>query len=71
MNQKMDNVRQEITESQRTERQLETRVHGLREEKLTLQSKMQQRETLASKKKDLTGQVKSLEREVKVSGWIM
>jgi DNA repair exonuclease SbcCD ATPase subunit len=62
----MDNKRQEITECQRTERQLEGRVHGLKEERLQLQSQLQKRETLISKKKDLMTQIESLESEVKV-----
>ncbi len=66
-NRKMDNKRQEITESQRTERQLEGRVHGLKEERLHLQSQQQKRETLVSKKKDLTVQIGSLENDVKVT----
>lgn len=66
LNRKMDNKRQEITESQRTERQLEGRVHSFKEERLQLQSQLQKRETLVSKKKDLTAQMGSLESEVKV-----
>ena len=66
LTQKMDNKRQEITESQRTERQMEGEVHRLKEEKLQMQSRMQKRETLVSKKNDLTSQVETLEREVRV-----
>lgn len=62
----MDNMRQEITDSQRTERELEGRVHKFKEERLQLQSQLQKRETLVSKKKDLTAQMGSLESEVKV-----
>lgn len=62
----MDHKRQEITDIQRTTRQLEDRVHELRENKLRLQGQLQKRETLLSKKKDLTMQVESLDREVKV-----
>lgn len=62
----MDNKRQEITDCQRTERQMEGAVHQLKEEKLQMQSRMQKRETLVSKKNDLTVQVETLEREVKV-----
>ena len=67
----MDNKRQEITESQRTERQLEGRVHQFKEERLQLQSQLQKRETLQSKKKDLTAQMGSLESEVKVCEAVM
>ena len=66
LTQKMDNKRQEITECQRTERQMEGEVHRLKEEKLEMQSRMQKRETLVSKRNDLTSQVETLEREVKV-----
>lgn len=66
LNRKMDNKRQEITESQRIERQLEIKVHSFKEEQLQLQSKLQKRETLISKKKDLTAQMESLDSEVKV-----
>ena len=69
----MDNKRQEITETQRMERQLEGRVHRLKEERLQLQSQLQKRETLLSKKSDLTTQMATLESEVKVRvvwwGW--
>lgn len=66
----MDNKRQEITESQRAERQLEVRVHSLKEDRLRLQSQLQKRETLVSKKNDLTTQMGTLEREVKVHVWV-
>ena len=66
LTQKLDNKRQEITDCQRTERQMEGEVHKKKEEKLELQSRMQKRETLLSKKNDLTSQVETLEREVKV-----
>lgn len=66
LNRRMDNKRQEITDSQRTERQLEGSVHTLREERLRLQSQLQKRETLVSKKGDLSAQVETLERDVKV-----
>ena len=67
---KIDNKRQEITESQRAERQLEVRVHSLKEDRLRLQSQLQKRETLISKKNDLTTQIGTLEREVKVHVWV-
>ena len=71
LGQKMDNKRQEISECQRTERDLESKVHRLKEEKLRLQGQLQKRESLVSKKSDLAAQVKTLEREVKVRGWAM
>ena len=67
---KIDNKRQEITESQRAERQLEVRVHSLKEDRLRLQSQLQKRETLISKKNDLTTQIGTLESEVKVHVWV-
>ena len=67
LNRKMDCKRKEMAEMQRMLRQLEEGVHTLREEKLQLQSKMQQRETLMSKREDLNCQVWGLEREINVS----
>lgn len=66
LTQKMDNKRQEIMDCQRTMREMEGNVHRLKEEKLGLQSQMQKRETLVSKKSDLTSRVATLERDVKV-----
>ncbi len=66
LNQKIDHKRQEITDTQRIIRQLEAKVHALKEEKLERQARLQKRETLLSKKKDLTTQADTLDREIKV-----
>ena len=71
LNRKMDHRRQEISETQRTLRQFEDRVHKLREEQLELKSQLQKRESLISRREDLSTQTTALEREAKVInyGW--
>ncbi len=66
LNRKMDHKRQEMSSSQQMLRQLEDRVQGLREERLKLRDRLQKREGLVTKKGELTTEIDTCEREVKV-----